>query len=340
MRRLLLTLFGSAFLLSTPASALDRFVISAPVTFSIENMLLNSAKERHSFEKAGIDFKYEPSTSMEAMVPRLKEGGDLDAHVYPAPAWQANYNGRTTDDGKKLCFTMVMPIVSRFFLAVVATTPEWKNVKAVVDSGPGFTTLVVERIVAQHGLTPKSYEPLTVKGFTMPRMNAMFESDKAGKPAATAAADPLFEYIRRTQGVHVLSDVGSHPIVNSGLMVRCGDLKSPQRRELIGKVVRVLSDEMHWILDQKVSDPMLLPWMRAILEKDGYDKKYGTSFAGRAVAPDTVEPAARMLERSRSVMAATLPSKKLMEDTVKILLGTVPPDFSGTYYDFSLMPKD
>jgi ABC-type nitrate/sulfonate/bicarbonate transport system substrate-binding protein len=314
--------------IASPSYALDRFVVAGPVTFSVEKMLFVSALERHSFEKARIALEYVPGATMELMTQRM-QAGELDAHTYPAPAWQANKSGVG-------CFTMVLPIVSHSFFAVVATTPEWKKVKAAVFSGFGnFASQMLQQLLDEHGLGMKDYEPQSVKGFTSPRLKAMLDNKV---PTATMAAEPLYEYIRRTEGVHVLMDIGTYPVADSGLVMQCEALKSEKRRDIARRVVKVLHDEKQWILDEKASDPRLLPWVRAVIEKDGYDKKYGTSFEGRPVKPDSVEPAKRMLEHVRRMLRGE-PSDAVMENTVKVIFGSVPSDFKGKYYDFRFVPQ-
>jgi hypothetical protein len=130
--------------------------------------------------------------------------------------------------------------------------------------------------------------------------------------------------------------MGGQDMVIAGLMVRCDDVRT--KPDLIRRVVRVLSDEKAWILDEKASDPTLIPWVQGVLEKGGYETKFGVAYEGRPVAKDTVEPAKRILSRIRSLLITASPGRKRMDDTLALALGKLPADHAK-YYDLEFLEK-
>jgi hypothetical protein len=328
MRALLYGLIGM-LIYSMPALSLERFKIEVPSTFSLERLLVSSAKERGMFEKAGIEVLLVPGGNMSHATQRLHSGAPdaIDAHFYVAPAWKAN-------ERKGLCTTMVMPLVERYYFSIVSTTEKWTDVKRVVFSGyNNFTSLVLIEKFSKHLKFGMDYEPEVINGFTLPRLSLMFKSKEH---AATAAADPFLEYVLRVPGVKELSPMGGDPMVISGLMVRCDDLRSPERRDLIKRVTYVLWNEIKRILDP-ASDKTLLPRIRSILEEEKYEERMRELYQGPLAQVSSDDAARHILKRARLVLSKQVPTRKEMEHTVLIISKSVPKHFSSEYYHFEFI---
>jgi ABC-type nitrate/sulfonate/bicarbonate transport system substrate-binding protein len=336
MKRLISTIGLSVLavlgLFTHSAYALDRYTVMSYTTLSFENMVLQSANHRGAFEKAGIELRVEPTSTMELATQRL-DSGALDAHLFPAPGWQARQGS-----GGKICSTMVMPLVWKFYGALVATVPTWEELRGgtvVTNNAGNFTAQATYKMLAAHGISQESITPRTINSITAARVKAMLSTPG---PAVTAAFDPLLEYIGRAKGVYVLEDVASFPVVNSGLMVKCSDMDDPKRRELHRRVVEVLVNEVKWVLDTQQSDPVLIPWLKQTLMDDKYTENYATTYEGLPVKQVDGEPAERMINRTRKFLSLHAPDKELMEDTIKVIFGSVPDGFEK-YYDFRWVPK-
>lgn len=314
------------------AHAADRYVLASPSTFSPDNIPLFSAQARGSFAKAGLDVEFEPTNDMLLVTQKLNSGA-LDAHAYPAPAFQANKNIPAES-----CATMIVPLAWKFYGAIIATVPTWKELVGgtVIHNGPGnFTSHGLVSFLVKEGVPANSYKTVEVGGFTLPRLRAML---KTQGPAVVPAFDPLYEYISRAEGVYTLAPAGTYPLVNAGVMVRCKDLQDPAKAAIHARFARVVADEIRWMLDAPKSDPVLIPWARAYLDKAKYEEKYGTTFEGLPVKKVDGDPAERLIQRARKNLDSKPPSKELMEHTIKVLFGHVPTDFSK-YYHFDWMSQ-
>ncbi|HVU75246.1 MAG TPA: hypothetical protein VHD38_00170 [Candidatus Paceibacterota bacterium] len=315
---------------ATPASALDQYRIAAPQYVGVETAVLNSAIERKSFEKAGIDLEIKSVPSMELITQRL-DAGDFDAHVFATPIWQGNKSGLP-------CSMMIMPLAWSYHGAWVATVPEWKALKggtAIMSAVGTVTTTAAEKILAMHDLPPSAYDAKHLNGaLTLARMNAMLA---VSGPAGTMVFDPHLAYARRISGMHVLADVGVLPVVGSGLAVKCSDKQDPKRWALDKRVVEVMMNEVKWMLDAKSSDVALVPWMDAVLVKGKYEELFKKTY-GDKLGPPTESMGKAVVDGFRKVLKTTRPSKQEMDDSISLVLGPVPKDVD-TYYDFSLMPK-
>lgn len=320
----------AACLLTSHAWALDTYRVAAPRWVGVETAVIDSAIERKSFEKNGIDLKIVSVSGMDLITQRLA-GDEFDAHVFATPIWQGNNNGMA-------CTMMVMPLAWSYHGALVATVPEWGQLKggAVVMSAPGtVTTTAAELLLAAHGLPPASYESQYLSGaLTLARMQKMRAASGA---AATMVFDPHLAYARRISGFHVLADVGALPVVSSGLAVRCSDKQDPKRWALVGRAVQVLMNEVKWILDRKASDPILVPWMEKQLQSGKYEDLFQKTY-GDKLQPPTESMGKVVIDGFRKVLKTTRPSEKEMQDSIALVLGPLPRNVSS-YYDFSLMPK-